>query len=46
MDDFYAILNRYGLEGVKESIKEIPYRTMRVCHGIKKSYHYAKALLD
>lgn len=24
MDDFYAILNKYGLEGVKESIKEIP----------------------
>lgn len=24
MNDFYAILNMYGLEGVKESIKEIP----------------------
>jgi hypothetical protein len=24
MDDFYAILNLYGLNGVKESIKEIP----------------------
>lgn len=23
-DDFYAMLNTYGLEGVKESIKEIP----------------------
>ena len=23
-DDFFAILNRYGVEGVKESIKEIP----------------------
>ncbi|NDV59596.1 hypothetical protein [Bacteroides sp. 519] len=25
MDDFYAILNMYGLEGVKIAIKEIPY---------------------
>lgn len=24
MDDFYALLNKYGLEEVKESIKEIP----------------------
>lgn len=24
-DDFYAILNRYGEEGVKEAIKQIPY---------------------
>lgn len=23
-DDFYAILNMYGVDGVKESIKEIP----------------------
>jgi hypothetical protein len=23
--DFYAILNQYGLEGVKEAIKQIPY---------------------
>lgn len=25
MDDFYAIINLYGIEGVKETIKEIPY---------------------
>lgn len=25
VEDFYAILNRYGLEGVKEIIKKIPY---------------------
>jgi hypothetical protein len=25
MDDFYAILNLYGLKGVKEAIKQIPY---------------------
>lgn len=25
MNDFYAILNLYGLEGVKEAIKQIPY---------------------
>ncbi len=25
MDDFYAILNHYGLEGVKEAIKKIAY---------------------
>lgn len=25
MDDFYAILNMYGLEGVKDAIKNIPY---------------------
>ena len=25
MDDFYAILNLYGMEGVKEAIKQIPY---------------------
>jgi len=24
-EDFYAILNRFGLEGVKEIIKKIPY---------------------
>jgi hypothetical protein len=24
-DDFYAILNKYSLEGVKEAIREIPY---------------------
>ncbi len=24
-DDFYAILNRYGLDEVKEAIKQIPY---------------------
>ena len=25
MDDFYAILNLYGVEGVKEALREIPY---------------------
>lgn len=25
MDDFYAMLNMYGVEGVKESIRDIPY---------------------
>lgn len=25
LDDFYALLNIYGLKGVKESIKQIPY---------------------
>jgi hypothetical protein len=25
MNDFYAILNLYGIEGVKEAIKQIPY---------------------
>lgn len=25
MDDFYAVLNLYGLQGVKEAIKQIPY---------------------
>jgi hypothetical protein len=25
MDDFYAILNRYGPTGVREAIKQIPY---------------------
>jgi hypothetical protein len=25
MDDFYAILNQYGLPGVKEAIKQISY---------------------
>lgn len=25
MDDFYAILNMYELEGVKEAIKQIPF---------------------
>jgi len=25
MNDFYAILNRYGIKGVKEAIKQIPY---------------------
>lgn len=25
MDDFYAIMNLYGLEGVKDAIREIPY---------------------
>lgn len=25
MDDFYAILNLYGLEGVKAALREIPY---------------------
>jgi hypothetical protein len=24
-DDFYAILNKYSLEGVKDAIREIPY---------------------
>ena len=24
-DNYYAILNMYGLEGVKEALKEIPY---------------------
>ena len=24
MEDFYALLNMYGIEGVRESIKEIP----------------------
>lgn len=24
IEDFYAILNRYGLEGVKEAIRDIP----------------------
>ena len=25
MDDFYAILNMYGVEGVKAALREIPY---------------------
>ena len=25
MDDFYAILNLYGVEGVKTALREIPY---------------------
>ena len=25
MDDFYAILNLYGMEGVKAALREIPY---------------------
>jgi hypothetical protein len=25
MEDFYAIINLYGIEGVKETIKQIPY---------------------
>ena len=25
MDDFYAILNLYGLDGVKAALREIPY---------------------
>lgn len=28
-DDFYAILNRYGLEGVKDAIVHIPYLNPR-----------------
>jgi len=43
MDDYYAILNLYGLKGVKEAIKQIPYLSPRdisfVCSifGLKKS---------
>lgn len=29
MDDYFAILNLYGLEGVKDSIKQIPYLNSR-----------------
>jgi hypothetical protein len=29
MDDFYAILNLYGLSGVKEAIRQIPYLNAR-----------------
>jgi len=29
MDDYYAVLNRYGLKEVKETIKQIPYLNMR-----------------
>ena len=42
MQDFYAILNLYGLKGVKEAIKSIPYLNPKdqtfVCNifGIKK----------
>jgi hypothetical protein len=25
LEDFYAIINLYGIEGVKETIKQIPY---------------------
>ena len=41
-DDFYAILNCYGLDGVKEAIKEISYMNRKdlsfVCSvfGLKK----------
>lgn len=36
-DDFYAMLNIYGLEGVEEALKEIPYlneRDMYFVHNI------------
>jgi hypothetical protein len=42
MDDFYAMLNLYGLKGVKEAIKAVPYLNKKdqsfVCiiFGIKK----------
>lgn len=42
MEDFYAMLNMYGVEGVRESIKEIPVMNPKdmsfVCSifGIKK----------
>lgn len=42
MEDFYAILNRYGVEGVKESITQIPYLNAKdlnfvcVTFGLKK----------
>ena len=29
MEDFYAILNRYGLTGVKNAIRHIPYLNSR-----------------
>lgn len=42
MQDFYAVLNLYGLKGVREAIKNIPYLNLKdqsfVCavFGIKK----------
>ena len=41
-EDFYAMLNLYGLRGVKEALKEVPYMNDRdmnfACHtfGLKK----------
>ena len=41
-DDFYAILNLYGLHGVKEALKEVPYMNDRdmnfacLAFGLKK----------
>ena len=29
MDDYFAVLNLYGIEGVKDSIKQIPYLNSR-----------------
>jgi hypothetical protein len=29
MDDYYAILNLYGLKGVKDTIKQLPYISPR-----------------
>ena len=38
MEDFYALLNMYGIEGVRESIKEIPVMSPKdmsfVCSAI------------
>lgn len=34
LDDFYALINLYGLNGVKEGIKNIPYlpcKRSRIC---------------
>ncbi len=42
MNDFYAILNKYGMKKIKESIREIPYMNAKdisfVCNvfGMKK----------
>ena len=29
MDDYYAMMNLYGLDGVKDAIKQIPYLNSR-----------------
>ena len=42
MEDFYAMLNLYGLQGVKEAMKDVPYMNDRdmnfACHtfGLRK----------
>lgn len=41
-DDFYAILNLYGLEGVREGIREIPTLTPKDRSFVCTTFHLKK----